>query len=125
MDHIYASFSDSISGIGPPIEKHHALTWIKLGNCSLGKQEKRKFVSWKWEDGDWERAHFLLGFRDDGYYRDLPAEFSNLSVDEACDYLTHEILRIQSLVVIHHKSVWFQQSCCAWMNENILRLFQQ
>ncbi|MCP3666272.1 MAG: hypothetical protein GY696_27860 [Gammaproteobacteria bacterium] len=130
LDHIFMSedAQDCLtSGIGPPVEKHHSIVWVKLRNCCIGRAPKRTSTVWKWEDGDWGRGSFLLThWVHNNSERDLAAEILNpdLPVDVAADHLNAELFDIQSLVV-PHKEVWFRRKTCPWMNKRLLRIIQR
>ncbi len=110
--------------IGPNFEKHHHMTYVRLKSCALGRPQKKSFVSWQWNDGDYDRARFEL-LTMDGKDRDLCAELSSFAtVDEATDYFLAELFRVQSLVV-PPKKVWVRGSACPWMDKRLLRLIQR
>ncbi|MCP3665617.1 MAG: hypothetical protein GY696_24485, partial [Gammaproteobacteria bacterium] len=89
---------------------------------ALGWPQKKSFVSWRWNDGDYDRARFEL-LTMEGMDRDLCAELSSFAtVDEATDYFLAELFRVQS---IPHKKVWARGSACHWMDKRLLHLIQQ
>ncbi len=123
LDHVFLTDSarfHAASGVGPPIEKNHCITWIQLQHCNVGRPPKTTSVAWKYDDADWDRAKFLL------LNGNLAEEISdpNLSVDDAALHLSSVFYDIQSLVV-PHKEVWFRQDSCPWMEKRLLRLFQR
>jgi len=130
IDHIYMSRNGSdcsAVGIGPPIEKNHALTWIRLKKISVSRGPKISCEVWDWKDADWNRARALLTlWEHNGAERNLVEEIENqhISVDDAANHLTAELRQLQSLVV-PHKMVWFRHNSCPWMDKSLLRHFQR
>ncbi len=70
-------------GICAPIEKYHCVVWCQLMGITPEKSEQKSLMCWHWKDADWERARFMLLFKDDGTNRTLSGEIrSNASVSD-------------------------------------------
>ncbi len=131
LDQIFVNKLDHCGdcGTAAPLEAQHSITWLTL-NKSINKPHFRRIRSVKWELADWGRALAYLVAGPGGAQKDLTNEVENpdISVEQAADLLTAEILAAQCEALSDRAAVnVVRLRCdpCPWMTKALLRTIQR
>ncbi len=101
----------------------HSVIWIQLKQLRAPQPQPVAIDSWKWADFDFNRALFLLNYKENGEERNLVAEmWARDSVDLAAQFLSDELLRILRLTC-PHRLLRFKRYV-PWLNRGLFRLIQ-
>ncbi len=114
-------------GLGPTFERQllgHASVYLQLTRLSAEISPSRNFDSFRFEEGDWDRAAFELAFSADGSNRDLAAEVTaHDSVDSAANHLSSTLLSVLRKCV-PHRTVRVKRFV-PWMTHSLAKLIHR